>query len=267
MAHGEDMELRKIVVVALFITASKAALALPSGEPILTPGEDFDQVYIDVANAGIERNIDRFSMSFSHQQKGTLSTSFDSATDSLYIAKGTQVRAFTFNQVATAMYPGNSTLQQQAIENFRDLATDRSGMLFYQERSDRATLPYTGTPGDCDLSPCLARWYNGYGREIRIDLFKPTPPGPDLTGWSPEVVAIDRANFERARQDACGDQTDAALGAGVGMAAALTTCSISEFGLPALACGASIGSVGLSLRTMSRKGKTCDSSYPGPGKW
>lgn len=262
------MDFRKLIPLVLLASATSPAFA-GSGEPIYTPTQPINPMFISVdrVNAGIERNANRYSLSMMHQTRGSIAANFDLATDSMYVAKGTQVQAFTFTQVATAMHPNNSALQQQAIEAFRQLASDRSGVLSYQSRSFRESEPWNPLPSDCDLSPCTPAWYNGYGSSIRIDLRPPPNTGPDLSGWPPEIIAIDRANFERARDDACDDQTDAALNARLGMGAALASCGTAEFGLPAIACGASIGTVGVNLRTMSRKGKTCNSRYPGPGKW
>lgn len=262
------MDFHKLIPLVLLATATSPALA-GSGEPIYTPAQPVNPQFISIdrVNAGIERNVSRYSLSMSHQTRGAIAANFDLATDSLYIAKGTQVQSFTFSQVANAMHPGNAALQQQAIENFRQLASDRSGIVSYQARSYRDSQPWNPIPTDCDLSPCTPAWYNGYGTSIRIDLRPPASTGPDLSGWPAEIIALDKANFEREREEACDDQTDAALSAGLGMGAALATCATSEFGLPAVACGASIGTVGVSLRTMSRKGKTCNSRYPGPGKW
>lgn len=261
------MEFRRFAL--LFLALSTPHAFAGDGDPIYTPELPVDENIIipDSFNAGIDKSLNRYSMSMALEGNMPVAATLDLATDSIYVARGTSVQAFTFTQVAIEMYPGNTALQGQAIEEFRQLSQDRTGILSYQERQDPGSKPFNPYPFDCDLSPCSPAWYNGYGTQIRIDLRPPYSNEPDLSGWSPEIIAYDRASFERAREEACDDQTDAAIGAGLSIGAAMASCGTSEFGLPAIACGASIGAIGLNMRQMSRNERTCRSRYPGPGKW
>lgn len=82
-----------------------------------------------------------------------------------------------------------------------------------------------------------------------------------------QLIAYDKARFENARQDACGEKNVAAAETMTIGSATVGVCYAAETPLGLVACGAGVIAYGIGLYKTDKANKKCQAAYPGPGNW
>jgi hypothetical protein len=191
----------------------------------------------------------------------------DRSTQAVYIAAGSaNVQAYSFSQLATLSYPNNPNMQASFINQLNTAAFQTPRALF-----GGFSGSYTGIPLPCQLSPCARGWQNGYGSWSE---WAPIVPNVlDLSMWDPQVIAIDRAAFERATREACKEAHGSGVDNAILMVGTVGSCLAigSGGGAVPAAVGCGAGAAGV-VRSITRQGDAehrCHhkNNYPGPGKW
>lgn len=192
----------------------------------------------------------------------------DSLAGKVYVIEGTTIVAqLDLAQVNLEAANGNPF----GASNFLFLEKDAAG-LNPQPKSWPNSL---NDPYPCDMSPCGPFDFpstNPYytptvlpGEEYGVS------GGPDGLDYnpSPEVLAMDRFNFENWRQDRCelANGFWSNLGYGAAVAGTLAACLAVETGVGGIACASGYVALIAAGQEMERAAHDCESEYGGFMDW
>lgn len=266
----------KAAVLAAWLVVAGPALAVDGGgdntvsEP---PVSD-----IPPETAAIDRNpsTGRLTIAASVDNMA-LGIVVDRATDSYYISANGQTVSYTIPQMAQMMAGGDQTRADGLVAMVRGSLSRMDGFAGYQigneafinRGGDVSTLGGPMQGSACSFSPCTANWVNGYGTNYRgLELVPPWNPNspPDLSGYSPEIIAYDKERFLRRQETECGNRAGRVFGLLAKAAGTTAACAFAETGFGGVLCGIGVGETVRDVVDDSDV-DLCGKQYPGPGRW
>lgn len=199
----------------------------------------------------------------------------DRATDSIYISANGQTSSYSIPQMAQIVSRGDTIVANEFTSLVRNGLGRADGLAslqmgneaFASNGGDIRTLGGPNLGGACSFSPCQSNWVNGYGTNYHgMTLTPPFTTEPDLTGYSPEIIAYDKERFKRRQETECDNRlgrVGSVFSKTVGTA---VSCGLAETGVLAAVC---VLGAGETIRDILDDSDVdlCYKNYPGPGRW
>lgn len=216
-----------------------------------------------------------------NSELGRINVAIDGKSSGVFIESGNRIIEFSFSEFASHTYPENIQARNSLISDLQFISTDTSGIVEFQSRSDDwRDAPLGNIGGACAFSPCdpgkMERyntnsiyWTARSPNNINFD--------PSYGGFSADIIAYDKIQFDAAKKSACDDETSGTIlftlsGVGVvagclgGLAGSTINEELGFFG--GLACAGSVAGMAASYSKVKSSTKLCHTkTYPGPGKW
>lgn len=255
------------------LSAAPEALAGSGGDEFETsrpPG--LEDVFVDTFF--MDKNIGSGRLTIgAATSAGDIGVIFDRATDAVYVSANGMQSSYSINTIASSYYSNSPGDAAALAGNLRGYLSSELGLAAYRLAGDNflgrgGRIDEIGGPNlgaACSLSPCGAQWGNGYGTNFWGVYYTPHRD-PTYGGYSPDVIAFDRGNFDAESRRDCERAKQVAAGVGFQVGATLFSCGLSATGVGAAGCAIGLGALGKDVAD-KMEGDTCGQPYPGPGKW
>lgn len=194
----------------------------------------------------------------------------DQAINAVYLSDSTGATAsISIPELAEAYSQGNSEKYADFIATMQRNLNAKTVLEIIAKQQGYALDPPNGIAHPCDMQPCgvlQRRFIDGHLESV----YRWSLENVDYSYrhfYTPEEIAEDEGDFERWQSEQCDTSNSEFIEAFLGYLTAIGTCSLSETGLGALACGASLGA-GIKDHNDSRTAeRNCRMRYSGPRSW
>lgn len=267
------MKHKQLASLGVSLVLASTQVTAGEGDPIYSPEMPAGA---EISYYSIDRNAFSGRLTVTGGSAGgAIEMVVDRTSDSIHLSLNGRTASYTIDEFSV-MYAGGDRAQASAIASTLrgNLSIGRgiAGVAFAGQSwiDDGGSVGNVGGPdfgGACDLSPCRPNWSNDYG--TRYDLTY-VPVDKEIPNWedaySEDVIAYDRARFEKEREEHCENMGSKTAKIGIGAVGSIAACGIASGGWGTLACIAAIG--GTLLEASSQDDvELCGTEYPGPGNW